>query len=244
MDNSVFTHVLLDQAEDRWNGRGSHQFCYDAQAWSGTDLNKLWIKSEGLLGSRGRFTDGQQELLYDRAVSTFFDVQAGVRVDLDNGPTRTWAALGVQGLSLYFFDLEATAAAAPGPASPTSMPASACATRSPASSPPISASPTRAASARLAAWRRQPTKSQAASASPSVSEAGSRASAGSSVPDQQYVGACRRTADRSARCNKDSRGPKRLFAARANFWFGTLEHHPTKRDHPSDKDARKTKAGA
>ena len=109
MDNSVFTHVVLDQAEDRWNGRGDHQFRYDGQAWTGTDLNKLWVKSEGIVDGRGRFTDGQHEILYDRAVSTFFDLQAGVRVDLDNGPTRTWAAVGLQGLSLYFFDIEATA---------------------------------------------------------------------------------------------------------------------------------------
>jgi copper resistance protein B len=108
MDNTVFTHVLLEQAEDRWDGR-DHQFRYDGQAWAGTDYDKLWIKSEGLLDQHGRFTDGIHELLYDRAVTTFFDVQAGVRVDVDDGPTRTWAALGVQGLSLYFFDLEATA---------------------------------------------------------------------------------------------------------------------------------------
>jgi copper resistance protein B len=67
------------------------------------------VKFEGLVDGRARFTDGQNEILYDRAISTYFDVQAGVRVDLDNGPTRTWAALGIQGLSLYFFDVEATA---------------------------------------------------------------------------------------------------------------------------------------
>ena len=108
MDNTVFTHALLEQAEGRWNGRNT-QFRYDGQAWTGTDYNKLWLKSEGLVDNRGRFTDGIHEVLYDRAVTTYFDVQAGVRVDLDRGPTRTWAALGVQGLSLYFFDLEATA---------------------------------------------------------------------------------------------------------------------------------------
>ncbi len=107
MDNTVFTHVLLEQAEDRWNGRG-HSFRYDGQGWAGTDYNKLWLKSEGTVTNRGRFTDGQHEVLYDRAVSTFFDVQAGARVDLDSERTRTWAALGVQGLSLYFFDVEAT----------------------------------------------------------------------------------------------------------------------------------------
>lgn len=108
MDNGIFTHALLDQLEGRWNGR-NNEFRYDGQLWSGTDLNKLWLKSEGTVTNRGRFTDGQHEVLYDRAISSYFDFQAGVRVDLDSGPTRTWAAFGIQGLALYFFDLEATA---------------------------------------------------------------------------------------------------------------------------------------
>jgi copper resistance protein B len=108
MDNGIYTHALLEQAEDRWNGR-NNQFRYDGQAWVGTDMNKLWFKSEGTVLNTGRFTDGDHEILYDRPISTYFDLQAGVRVDLDSAVTRTWAAFGVEGLSLYFFDLEATA---------------------------------------------------------------------------------------------------------------------------------------
>jgi copper resistance protein B len=108
MDTGIYAHALLEQAEDRWNGRDS-EFHYDSQAWVGTDTNKLWFKSEGSELNTGRFTDGEHEILYDRPISTFFDLQAGVRVDLDSAVTRTWAAFGVQGLSLYFFDLEATA---------------------------------------------------------------------------------------------------------------------------------------
>jgi copper resistance protein B len=107
MDNTIFTHALLDQAEGRWNGRNT-EFRYDGQAWSGTDLNKIWLKSEGTVTNSGRFTDGQHEFLLDRAISTYFDLQGGVRVDLDSGVTRTWGAFGVQGLLPYFFDLEAT----------------------------------------------------------------------------------------------------------------------------------------
>jgi len=108
MDNTVFTHVLLEQFEDRWNG-SDHGFRYDGQAWLGTDADKLWIKSEGSVTGHGRFEDGQHEFLYDRALSTYFDLQAGVRLDLDDGPARPWAAFGVQGLLPYFFDIEATA---------------------------------------------------------------------------------------------------------------------------------------
>lgn len=107
-DSVIFTHALLEQAESRWNGR-NQEFRYDGQAWSGTDMNKLWLKSEGTVLNNGRFTDGQHEILYDRPISSFFDVQAGLRIDLDSAVTRTWAAFGIQGLSLYFFDVEATA---------------------------------------------------------------------------------------------------------------------------------------
>ncbi|MCQ8279787.1 copper resistance protein B [Acetobacteraceae bacterium KSS8] len=103
MDNNIYAHAILEQFEDRV-GDGQ-QFRYDGQGWIGTDLDKLWFKSEG---TTGRFGDGDHEILLDRAVSTYFDLQGGVRIDLDDGPTRTWAALGVQGLSLYFFDIEAT----------------------------------------------------------------------------------------------------------------------------------------
>jgi copper resistance protein B len=107
-DNPDFGHVLLEQFEDRTSG-GEHSFRYDGQGWYGTDTDKLWVKSEGLVSERGRFEDGQHEILYDRAISTFFDLQGGVRLDLDDGPTRAWAAIGIQGLLPYFFDVEATA---------------------------------------------------------------------------------------------------------------------------------------
>ena len=107
MDDRVYTHILFEQAEARVGGNGA-EFRYDGQGWSGTDIDKVWVKSEGLVTQAGKFEDGQHELLYDRAVSTYFDLQGGVRVDLDNGLTRTWAALGIQGLAVYFFDVEAT----------------------------------------------------------------------------------------------------------------------------------------
>jgi copper resistance protein B len=108
MDTPIIAHALLDQFEDRFDG-SKHSFRYDGQAWAGTDYNKLWLKSEGRVLSNGRFTDGQHEALYDRAISTFFDLQTGVRFDVDSGPSRTWGAFGIQGLAPLFFDLEATA---------------------------------------------------------------------------------------------------------------------------------------
>ncbi|NHO54329.1 copper resistance protein B [Acetobacter estunensis] len=108
MDRRLYLHAILEQFEARYSGRGG-EFRYDGQAWYGTDYDKLWIKSEGTVSTRGQFGGGDHEALYDRAISRYFDFQTGVRLDIDHGPTRAWGAVGVQGLALYFFELSATA---------------------------------------------------------------------------------------------------------------------------------------
>jgi copper resistance protein B len=107
MDRPILAHVIFNQLEGRWNGSNT-EFRWDGQGWVGTDYDKLWIKSEGTLQSNGTLDDGQQQFLYSRAITTYFDLQGGLRSDLDSRPTRNWAALGLQGLAPYFFDLELT----------------------------------------------------------------------------------------------------------------------------------------
>jgi copper resistance protein B len=107
MDQGIFTHVLFNELEGRWNGSNT-EFRWEGQGWVGTDYDKLWIKSEGTLQSDGLVEDGQQQFLYDRAITTYFDLQGGLRSDIDSRPTRNWAAFGIQGLAPYFFDLEVT----------------------------------------------------------------------------------------------------------------------------------------
>ena len=108
MDRSSFAHVLLDQAEGRVGG-GRNGFRWDGQGWVGSDYDKLWLKSEGFALGKDGVEDGRHELLYDRALSTFMDLQVGLRTDWDSARGRTWAALGVQGLAPLWFDYEATA---------------------------------------------------------------------------------------------------------------------------------------
>lgn len=107
MDSAVYAHALLDQNEGRIGG-GQNGYRWDGQAWVGSDYNKLWLKSEGFALGKGGVEDGQNELLYDRAIAAYVDLQAGVRTDWDSGTGRTWAAFGVQGLAPLFFDYEAT----------------------------------------------------------------------------------------------------------------------------------------
>jgi copper resistance protein B len=107
-DDMVFKHVLFDQFEGRLIG-SDNELRWDAEGWIGTDMNRLWLKSEGFAGS-GTVSDGDDELLYDRPIphTRYFDAQAGVRADVDSNPSRVWAAVGVEGLAPYFFNFEPT----------------------------------------------------------------------------------------------------------------------------------------
>jgi len=107
-DNDVFYHVQFDQLEGRTSGKGN-EFRWDGEGWIGTDMNRLWIKSEGFVNN-STVSDGQHEALYDRPIPhmRYFDAQAGIRADLDSGPKREWAALGIQGLAPYFFEFAPT----------------------------------------------------------------------------------------------------------------------------------------
>jgi copper resistance protein B len=107
MEPGILAHVLFNELEGRFNGTNT-EFRWDGQGWVGTDYDKLWIKSEGTLQSNGTLADGQQQFLYSRAVSTYFDLQGGLRSDLDSRPIRNWAAFGIRGLAPYFFDLAVT----------------------------------------------------------------------------------------------------------------------------------------
>jgi copper resistance protein B len=105
-DNMPIFHLLMEKFEYR-AGRDD-AFAWEGQAWYGNDSHRLWLKSEGELSS-GRFERSRHEILYGRPISTYFDLQAGMRADIDNAPGRGWFALGVQGLAPQFFELSATA---------------------------------------------------------------------------------------------------------------------------------------
>ena len=100
--------VLADRFEAR-AGDGDERLVWDLQGWYGGDLNKLWWKSEGTGEFGGNPDDAAVQLLYSRAVTPYFDFQAGVRHDFEPSPRRSHAVLGVQGVLPYVFEIDAAA---------------------------------------------------------------------------------------------------------------------------------------
>ena len=89
-DNRPFSYITFGQLEGRTTGPNT-SFKWDGQGWIGTDFNKLWIKSEGMV-TNGITSDGDQEILYDRPIPH----------------TRYFAAIGVQGLAPHWFNFAPT----------------------------------------------------------------------------------------------------------------------------------------
>jgi copper resistance protein B len=105
-DSHRFGKVMLDQLE--W--RDAHEgdtLAWEAQGWYGGDYNKLWIKTEGER-IKGKTVESSADILLDRVITRWWDLQAGARQDFGKGPARTWLALGLQGLAPYWVDAEAT----------------------------------------------------------------------------------------------------------------------------------------
>jgi len=106
MDQSIFAHLIFNELEGRFGG-SNPEFRWEGQGWIGTDYDKRGIKSEGTLQGVA-LEDGEHQFLYSRAITTYFDLQGGLRSDTDSRPTRNWAAFGIQGLAPYSFDIEVT----------------------------------------------------------------------------------------------------------------------------------------
>lgn len=97
---------LLDQFETS-DASGGTDISWEGSAWMGSDLNRLWLRTKGH-SLDGDVENGRLEVLYGRPVRPWWDLVAGIRQDFGDGPSRTWAAFGIQGLAPYFFEIEAT----------------------------------------------------------------------------------------------------------------------------------------
>jgi copper resistance protein B len=104
MISSMF---LLDLAATRFRD-GEDGYQWDAEAWLGGDLNRIVIKSEGESYGDEGVEEAEVQAVYSRAIGPYFDFQAGVRHDFRPEPSKTYLALGFEGLAPYWNEIEAT----------------------------------------------------------------------------------------------------------------------------------------
>ena len=99
---------LIDRLEAR-TGKGRDGYAWDAEAWSGGDIDKLLAEDR----RRGRFggsiETAEVQVLWSHAIDPWFDLQLGAPAGFRPGPDRTHLVAGVQGLAPYWIEVEALA---------------------------------------------------------------------------------------------------------------------------------------
>lgn len=89
--------------------KNKNSYRWDGEAWFGGDINRFVFKYEGEGEFRGPLDDLELSGLYSRAISPYWNLQAGVRYDVKPDPSRTYAVIGIEGLAPYWFEITAAA---------------------------------------------------------------------------------------------------------------------------------------
>ena len=99
--------LILGERFEYQSNEGDSLTVWEGQGWIGTDEHKIWFKTEGEYeNEENRFEEAEVQGLYSRAISPFWDLQFGLRHDVDPEPSRTYAVIGAQGLAPYWFELD------------------------------------------------------------------------------------------------------------------------------------------
>lgn len=84
-------------------------FVWNGQANWGGDIHKLWLKTEGHASlSGGGVDDAEVQVLYSRAISPFWNLQGGLRYDIEPDGSAH-AVVAMNGLAPYWVELDASA---------------------------------------------------------------------------------------------------------------------------------------
>lgn len=85
---------------------GADGYRWDGEFSIGGDINRFLLKSEGE-GTFGRSLEQVEiQALYSRALDPYWNLQVGIRHDIQPKPSRTYATIGIEGLALYWFEVE------------------------------------------------------------------------------------------------------------------------------------------
>ena len=100
---SLITKLMLNLGEYRMQPDGEDGYRWEGEGRLGGNIDRLVVKSEGEGGVDSGLETAELQGLYSRAISPFFDLQAGVRQDFEPTTDRTYAVIGFEGLAPYWF---------------------------------------------------------------------------------------------------------------------------------------------
>jgi len=103
---TIFSQLIVEQAEYRYEEDGGDSFAWDANTWIGGDFNKLRLKGEGELSlDDNEVEEAELQALYSRNIGDFFDAVIGARYDFKPEQTA-FGVIGLQGTAPYRFEVD------------------------------------------------------------------------------------------------------------------------------------------
>ena len=97
-----WSKVSIEKLELRPDS-GADGYAWEGRASFGGDINRFVVKSRGE-GDR-KLDEAEVDVLYGRAITPYFDLEAGVRQDFEPR-ARTYLTLGLDGVAPYGFELD------------------------------------------------------------------------------------------------------------------------------------------
>ncbi|MSO91741.1 MAG: copper resistance protein B [Acetobacteraceae bacterium] len=108
MHDGRWSQVLVDRLEYRWQD-GNDIVAWEAEAWWGGDYERFRLETEGEQVRNGSLESAEVRALYSWLTDYFWDIRAGLRQDFRPRPERTYATVGIAGVTPYLIEVEAFA---------------------------------------------------------------------------------------------------------------------------------------
>lgn len=99
---AIVSTVMIDLAELQFSDDET-MFHWEGEGWIGGDINRFVFKTEGE-ANEDDVESAEVQALYSRAIGPYFDLQAGVRYDIEPSPDRAYAVIGFEGVAPYWFE--------------------------------------------------------------------------------------------------------------------------------------------
>lgn len=110
-DEATLGGFWFDRLESRNGGAENFQEL-SGFAWLGNSYQRFLVRTE-LQWRDQTIEESQSEVLYSRAISRLWNIEAGARFDTGDAEHREWFALGIAGLAPYWFEMRAMAYVSP-----------------------------------------------------------------------------------------------------------------------------------